>query len=83
MTRAGKDLIAKGLIEIGHTNHARALQALFLQQLLQVVRRRRGGKVVLPDIAIDVRRIEKLIEQLLGQLFIGHTTSPPPVHATC
>ena len=62
MTRTGKDLIAKGLIEIGHTNHARALQALFLQQLLQVVRKRRGGKVVLLDIAIDVWRVEKLIE---------------------
>lgn len=31
MPRTGKNLIAKGLIEIGHTNHARALQALFLQ----------------------------------------------------
>ena len=79
MPRTGKDLIAKRLVEVGHTHHARTLQPLFFQKLFQILRKRRGGKVVLFDIAINAWRIEKLIEQLLSQLFIGYTASPPQI----
>ena len=34
MACTGKNLLAKGLVEVGHTHHAGALQPLLLQQLL-------------------------------------------------
>ena len=55
--RTGKDLIAKGLIEIGHTNHASAPN--FPQQLSVKSGKRRGVKGVFFDITIDVWRVEK------------------------
>ena len=70
VARAGEDLVAKRLVEVGHAHHAGACQALLVKELLQVGRERRGRKVVAGHVAVYARRVQELGEKLLGQLLL-------------
>lgn len=70
VARAGEDLVAKRLVEVGHAHHAGACQALLVKELLQVGRERRGRKVVPGHVAVYARRVQELGEKLLGQLLL-------------
>ena len=69
MTLSSKNLVAKGLVKVGHTHHTHAFEVLFLQQLLKIVGKGDVWQLMAAEKRIDRRSIQQLMQKLFRQTF--------------
>ena len=72
MALPGKNLVAKGLVKVGHTHYAHTLKMLFFQQLLKIVGKGDVRQIMAADKRIDCRGIQQFVQELFRQAFALH-----------
>ena len=75
MASSLEDLVAEGVVEVRHAHHARALEALLGEQLVEVLGKGARAGLLALEVPVEVGRAEQLVEQLLGQSLRHGVTS--------